>query len=305
MIDISVIIVNYNTCQVTLQCLDSIFQNTEGVSFEIIVVDNDSTKDDSKALLSRYPGIIYIQSEKNLGFGKANNLGYKKAKGRYILLLNSDTFLLNNSLKIFVDTFEKLPQYVGCIGSQLLSPDGKENNSYGEFPSIKNTVKSTLFFYLRLLGICKKRQISINPDKLNPFFVEYVIGADLCLKREVIEENGLFDPDFFMYYEESEMQFRYKKAGWKAMIIPGPRIVHLEYASTRGKSKKKYTYENRKIFLQGQFLYFRKRYSYPIYILYRIIFLFNFPLFLRYYYTITERIKLLGCLFLSTRYSIR
>lgn len=303
MIDISVIIVNFNTCKVTLQCLDSIFKYTEGVNFEVIVVDNASTRDNSQTMLSRYPGIIYIQSDKNLGFGKANNLGYKTAKGRYILLLNSDTYFQNNALKIFVDTFDKLPQNVACIGAQLLSPEGFENNSFGELPSFKNAAIATFGIYLYLLGLRKKGD-SRQSDKSNPFDVEYVMGADLCLKRDVIEENGMFDPDFFMYYEESEMQYRYKKAGWKAMIIPGPKIVHLECISTKDKSKKIYSYANRRMFLQGQFLYFRKRYSYPVYLLFRIMFLLNFPLFLRSYYSFAERLKLVCCLFSSTRLSL-
>ena len=304
MIDISVIIINYNTCKVTRQCLDSIFKYSKDVSFEVIVVDNASIHDDSRAVLSSYPGIVFIQSEKNLGFGKANNLGYKKATGRYVLLLNSDTYLLNNALKIYVEEFDKLPKNVACIGAQLLAPDGTYNNSYGDLPSFGRSVISTLGLYLYFFGIkCSNKSI-IHSDKYKPFEVPYVMGADLCIRRETISRNGLFDPDFFMYYEESEMQFRYRQAGWKSMIIPGPKIVHLECVSTKGKATRVYTYANRKMFLQGQFLYFRKRYSYPVYILYRFICLLNFPLFLRGYYTVSERVKLIGRLFSSTRLSI-
>ena len=96
--NISIIIVNYNTREVTKQCLDSIFKWTKDVSFEVIVVDNNS-HDGSKEMLASYPNIKYVQSGGNLGFGKANNLGYKFSSGRYILLLNSDTYLLNNAIK--------------------------------------------------------------------------------------------------------------------------------------------------------------------------------------------------------------
>lgn len=303
--DISVIIVNYNTSAITYNCLDSIFKYTKDVDFEVIVVDNDSQKDDSKSVLSRYPGIIYIQSEKNLGFGKANNLGYQIANGRYILLLNSDTYLLNNALKFFVEEFDKLPSKVACIGSQLLSADGTKNNSFGELPSFSSAARSSFGLYLGLLGIKFKHVSKIKESATEPFDVPYVMGADICIRREVIEKNGLFDPDFFMYYEESELQHRYQVAGYTSMIIPGPEIVHLECASTKGTSKKKYTYENRKMFLQGQFLYFRKIYSYPVYLLYRIMFLLCVPIFVvPSYYSWTEKAKLVGRLFSSTRLSI-
>lgn len=303
--DISVIIVNYNTCAITRDCLVSIFKYTRDVDFEVIVVDNDSQRDDSKSVLSIYPGIVYIQSEKNLGFGKANNLGYQHAKGRYVLLLNSDTYLQNNALKCFVEEFDKLSSDVACIGSQLLSADGTNNNSFGELPSFSSAARSCFGLYLGALGIKFKHVLQIKESATEPFWVPYVTGADICIRRGAIEKNGLFDPDFFMYYEETELQHRYQKAGYKSMIIPGPKIVHLECASTKGTTKKKYTYENRKMFLQGQFLYFRKNYSYPVYLLYRIMFLLRFPIFVvPSYYTWKEKIRLVGRLFSSTRLSI-
>lgn len=303
MVDISVIIVNYNTCKITCECLNSIFNHTQGVDFEVIVVDNNSTKDNSKHVLKDHSGIIFVQSNTNLGFGKANNLGYEKSTGRYILFLNSDTYLLNNALKIFVDEFDNMPKEIACIGAQLLAPDGTNNNSYGELPSFSKAAKSVAGLYLHPLGIHFKKKSEVVAQIDKPFEVPYVMGADLCLRREAIEQEGLFDPEFFMYYEESEMQYRYQQAGWKSMIVPGPKIVHLECVSTNGGVKQHYSYANRKMFLQGQFLYFRKRYNYPIYLLYRIMFLFSFPLYLRSYYTMKERVKLICRLFSSTRMS--
>lgn len=303
MIDISVIIVNYNTCHITCECLNSIFSNTRDVTFEVIVVDNNSQRDDSRQVLRRYPNIKYIQSDINLGFGKANNLGYKFACGRYILLLNSDTYLLNNAFKLFVDSFDQLSDDVACVGCQLLSSDGEKNNSYGEFPSLSSTIRATASIYLRLIGLRLRKKQIIEANEQSPFYVPYVMGADLCIRRAAIESCGLFDPDFFMYYEETEMQHRYMKAGYKAMIVPGPRIVHLECVSTQGSSKKKYTYSNRKMFLQGQFLYFRKVYSYPLYLIYRFVYFFNLPIYFRPYYSWIEKIKLMGRLMSSTRLS--
>lgn len=116
--DVSIIIVNYNTRQLTSNCIESIFKYTNGVSFEVILVDNAST-DGSIDFFTNDERIIFISSKENLGFGRANNLGYKVAKGRYIFLLNSDTLLLNNAIKIFCDTMSNVDGNIACIGTLL------------------------------------------------------------------------------------------------------------------------------------------------------------------------------------------
>lgn len=114
-VSVSIIIVSYNTCRLTQNCINSIFKHTMDVDFEVIVVDNDSC-DDSKEMLSADNRIVYIQSGGNLGFGRANNLGYTKAKGKYLFLLNSDTILKNNAVKLFYDIAENDSSEVGCWG---------------------------------------------------------------------------------------------------------------------------------------------------------------------------------------------
>lgn len=297
--DISVIIVNYNTCLLTCRCVDSILANTHDVQYEVIVVDNDSQNDDSKQVLSQYSGIRYVQADTNLGFGKANNLGYTYATGRYILFLNSDTYLLNDALLAFVHELETLPENVACVGAQLYSEDGKPNNSFSDLPSLSWYAKAVGGIYLYPFRRRQKnRQVAKISISKSPFEVPYVIGADLCIRRNVIEECGLFDPDFFMYYEDSEMQSRFRKAGYKAMIVPSPQIVHLEDASSSAKKTKQYTALSRKWNLQSQALYFKKVYSSPYYWLYRIISLFSFPLYMRSYYSSAEKRMLMRTLFL-------
>lgn len=292
--DISVIIVNYNTKDITKQCLDSIYKWTKDVDFEVIVVDNASC-DGSQSMLGSYPGINYIQSDANLGFGKANNLGFQHSKGRYILLLNSDTYLLNNALKAFVDELDDLPETVGCIGGWLRSPDGTPNHSYSFIPNLKTSIKTAFGVYGRLLGRKPKNQF-MNDDTSKSKEVEYVTGADICIRREVIEQCGLFDPDFFMYYEESEMQYRYSKAGFKSMIVPTPLIVHLECMSTKVEHKK-YSYSNRQMFFNSYLLFMKKRCSWIGYIIFRIAFVFQFPIFLAPYYSCKEKLGMIALLF--------
>ena len=288
--DISIIIVNYNTKDITRQCLDSIFDKTKNVKFEVIVVDNDSN-DGSKEMLSKYDRIKYVQSGTNLGFGKANNLGYSKAVGRYVLLLNSDTYLLNNAIKLFVDAFDKLDDSVGCIGCRLKDPDGNYNHSFGKIPDLTGALKAAVSFYLKPFGIKLCRFNERKYDCQEAFEVDYIIGADLCIRRNCIEKCGLFDPDFFMYYEESELQNRYKKNGFKSMIVSGPEIVHLECASTK-KQGKKYTYRNRRMFFSSYILYMKKKYGFWGYGLFRFIFLFYIPIFFASYYSLKESFEM-------------
>lgn len=292
--NISIIIVNYNTREVTKQCLDSIFKWTKDVSFEVIVVDNNS-HDGSKDMLASYPNIKYVQSGGNLGFGKANNLGYKFSSGRYILLLNSDTYLLNNAIKCFVDEFDKLPPTVGCIGGWLRSPDGDITNSYGQIPNIYSAINNSFGLYLRGLGI-KPTQKKEYDDTAKSKHVEYVMGADICIRREVVEKCGMFDPDFFMYYEESEMQYRYRQSGYTSMIVPTPLIVHLECVSSKVENKK-YSYSNRQTFFNSYMLYMKKTCSPLVYLFFRIVFLFQFPIFLASYYTLKEKLAMLALMF--------
>lgn len=302
--DISVIIVNYNTCALTRKCVDSIFAYSHGVQYEVIVVDNDSRNDDSKLVLSQYPGIRYVQADSNLGFGRANNLGYSLATGRYILFLNSDTYLLNDALKAFVEGLDNLHNEVACVGAQLLSEDGAPNNSYSNLPTISWYVRAIANLYLTPFHTLRKQtQSQSHPEVEAPFEVPYIIGADLCVRRDVIERCGLFDSDFFMYYEDSELQARYHRMGYKSMIIPSPRIVHLECASSRLIRPKQYSAITRKWFLQSQALYFQKVYSAPVYWLYRILSILSFPLYLRSYYTGEEKRMLMHTLFNPTKAS--
>lgn len=283
--NVTIIIVNYNTLNTTKDCINSIFENTKDIDFEVILVDNDS-HDGSKEFFTKDKRILFIESGKNLGFGKANNLGFKYAKGKYIFLLNSDTILLNNAVKKFYDAMENQTEDIACMGTILKASDGiTNNNSYGKLPTISSTIKS-------LLGIYLKMNIKKDTEKIQPppFLVEYVIGADLFIRRNVIEKLGLFDPDFFMYFEESEMQYRYRSRGYKSMIISDPQIIHLECVSVGGN--KQYSYRQRSMYLESMFMYMRKRYSKLSYFIFRLIAIFYLPIILKKRYTFVENLSL-------------
>lgn len=285
--NLSVIIVNYNTLEVTAQCLDSIFRLTHGVTFEVILVDNAST-DGSREFFARDRRIKYIYNATNLGFGKANNLGFESATGEYIFLLNSDTVLLNNAVSLFHEAIRKLPENVACIGAQLLSPELQPNHSYACFPTLYSTCATIGRVYKNILGFKNVLQ-EIVPGS-EPFEVPYITGADLFIKRSVIERCGLFDPDFFMYFEETEMQYRYHRAGYAMYIVPEPQIIHLESGST--KKAKRSNFKSKHLFFNGFFTYLKKRYSWPVYFLFRLVLLAYLPLCFNNKYTMKESLRL-------------
>lgn len=273
--DVSIILVNYNTKELTTNCISSIRKKTVGISYEIIVVDNAST-DGSKEIFSRDEEIKYLYQEKNLGFGKANNIGYKSARGKYVFLLNTDTLLKNNAVKHFFDFMENAPSNIGCVGCLLQDKDGNRIHSYGNFHTISNSIYQWIIFPLfHKLGIAKQLKKYDDPVKYHTsaFRVDYITGADLFIRQSLIEKYGLFDPDFFMYYEESFMQKKYAKHGYISYIIHEPQIIHLEGASYTGKSLKK-----RIMVLAGLFTYMKKDLSPLKYLLFSSIFKLNYIL---------------------------
>ncbi len=246
--DVSIIIVNYNTLQLTKNCINSVFEKTNGLEFEVILVDNASS-DGSKEYFEKDERIKYIYNSENVGFGRANNLGYKYAKGDYIFLLNSDTLLLNNAIYELVDFMNNHHEIAIC-GGQLFNSDMKKCNSYGLLlPSIKQEF-DTLFRNRFSKRLRQKLVSDLSSDGFAT--IGYVIGADMMLRRDKIEEIGMFDPDFFMYYEETEMTYRYASRGYKSVFYPKAEIQHLEGKSFSFKEKRV------KMFLSSRRLYYKK-----------------------------------------------
>lgn len=246
--DVSIIIINYNTLQLTHNCIESVFAKTKNIDFEVILVDNAST-DGSKEFFEKDERIKYIYSQENLGFGRGNNLGYKYAKGNYIFLLNSDTVLINNAIYELV-TFMNNHFDITICGGQLFNTEMQKCHSYGLFlPSLKQEV-DTLF---RGLFSRKKRKHIESELLLNGYaVVGYITGADMLLRRDKVDEIGLFDPDFFMYYEETEMSRRYANKGYLSVFYPKAEIQHLEGKSFSFKESRE------RMFLESRRLYYTK-----------------------------------------------
>lgn len=256
---VSIIIVNYNTKQITNNCLNSIKQYTENIDYEIILVDNAST-DGSKEHFENRKDITYIYSKENLGFGRANNLGAKSASGEFLFLLNSDTILIENSIQKIYDFYIKYEKElkIGALGC-LLVDENLVVNGYGDrFPSCKEEISNYLS-RIPLLNFFYKKNTKNKTDYLsNEYFeIDYVIGADIFIRKEKFTEIKGFDEDFFMYYEESDLQKRIKTIlNLKNYVHTKTRIIHLEDAS--GKNIKKYTNKKRIIVHKSKNLYLKK-----------------------------------------------
>lgn len=263
--DVSIIIVNYNTKQLTKACIDSIIEYTTDVTYEIILVDNAST-DGSVEMFSRDTNIRFLPQSQNLGFGKANNIGIQVAKGKYVFLLNSDTYLCNNALKLFFDFCEgNHDKKIGAVGCLLNGKDLKRTHSFADFPKISKVLFSRLVNPLyKLFGNTYNTLDNDSLIKDSPFKVDYVTGADIFIRKSLLDKYGAFDPEFFMYFEETEMQHRLTKAGYPSYILPAPEIVHLEGSSIKKTNKRNI----RKMMMvqRSQFLYFKKQHLvFPIF----------------------------------------
>jgi GT2 family glycosyltransferase len=274
---VSIIIVNYNTTKLLLNCLFSIKKQTQNIDYEIIVVDNASTEV-LDAITINFPEVILIKLQQNIGFGKANNKGIEIAKGQYVFLLNSDTILLNNAIKNFADFMSnQKTDKIGAIGGQLLEIDRvTKNHSSSAFPSFKAEFKEEVN---RISRVLLKKDILIKPNEKrirydqNFIEVDYVTGADLFMPSSVLKEIGIFDPQFFMYYEETDLQKRMQNAGYKRLIIANTKIVHLEGGSF--DTTKKISGKRLLMIEESKFKYFKKHKSTVPYYIYRVLYLFS------------------------------
>lgn len=249
--DVSVIIVNYNTAGLVIDAVASVLEQTHGVSYEVIIVDNASPDGSGETLKQRYEGceaVKVILSDANLGFGGANNLGFSHSEGRHILFLNPDTVLLNNAVALMVEYLENEPQ-VGVCGGNLFSQDGSPASSFRRvFPSVSYEL-STMFGHLPEKLLYGRNTVFNHTDR--PVDVAFITGADLMIRRSVADIVGLFDTKFFMYYEETDLCLRVSQAGYAVRSLPEARICHLEGKSLSNLERKAaINFQSRRLFLE-------------------------------------------------------
>lgn len=241
-VNVSVVIVNFNTKDITLECIKSLLKHTANIGFEIITVDNGSTDGFVEAVKKLNSGktvIRVIANKDNLGFAAANNQGLKEAKGEYVLFLNSDTLVKDNVLGSVFDWME-VNQEVGAAGVKIVGKDGKVQEAGGYFPTLLRVFSWMTIQDLPLVDSfikpfhpLKKKSFLANTEFFNrQQHLDWIIGAFVFARKAVIDEIGGWDASYFMYTEDTDLCFRIKQAGYKIAYLPTWQITHLGGASS-------------------------------------------------------------------------
>lgn len=230
--DVSVIIINWNTKEILRDCLTSVYEQAGDIVYEVIVVDNASTDGSVEMIKSDFEQAVLIENPDNRGFARANNQGIAVAKGRYVLLLNSDTVVLDGVIAKTVDFADSHPQ-AGVIGCRVLNQDGTLQPTCFMYPSVLNMFLSSTYLYKlfpksRFFG----RERMTWWDRNDTREVDVVTGCFMLVRKEAIDQVGAMDERFFMYAEETDWCYRFKKSGWQIMFTPAAEIIHLGGQST-------------------------------------------------------------------------
>ncbi|MEK7502354.1 MAG: glycosyltransferase family 2 protein [Patescibacteria group bacterium] len=237
MIDLSIIIVSYNTKDFIRECLKSIRVTSKGFDYEIIVVDNVSSDGTSQMVKEEFPDVIAIKSRKNLGFSKANNAGVEKSKGRYVLFLNPDTVVYKDSLFGMVKFMDEHKE-AGAATCKLVMPGGRlDDAAHRGFPNPWNSLSyfsglSKLFPSSKLFGGYNLGWMDLS----KPHEIDACAGAFMMVRRQAGEKIGWWDEDYFFYGEDLEFCFRLKEIGWKIYFVPSVSVLH--YKGVSGGIKK-------------------------------------------------------------------
>lgn len=228
MLDVSVVIVNYKSPQFTLQCIESIYKLSSGISFEIIVVDNFSQDGSVQLIQSKYPEVVVLPLSENIGYSRGNNEGMKIAKGKYFLVLNNDTIFTENILQPLVKLMDDDQSIsASCIG--LYYPDGIQQASGYNFVYGGLNMILTLPFFSDILKVAKKVFNIKKPHATQATGLEkidWISGAFMFVRKSAVDKVGGFDDDFFLFSEEIEWCYRLNKAG-KMVINHDLSIIHL------------------------------------------------------------------------------
>lgn len=259
--DVSVLIVSFNTADLLRRCLASIYEHVQGVEFEVIVVDNASSDNSAHVVRHEFPQAVVAENEENVGFGAALNRAAKHATGRYLLLLNPDAELHNNAVRHFVEFMEAHEAHgIGALGANLTDRGGRPVHSFADFINIRRDLGWRYRAALKkLLKIQTRKSFGRRAPRSEPgsgyIEVDYVTGADLFMTRALFTDLGGFDEAYFMYSEEMDLQYRMMQRGLRRLIVEGPRISH-EVGGSFSESNRR-----RIMMTVGQLTFVRRRYG--------------------------------------------
>jgi GT2 family glycosyltransferase len=244
---VSIVIVSYNVRQLLVQCIDSVRKALVGLDGEIVVVDNCSKDDTVACLKADYPDVRLLANQENMGFARANNQAIRQSDSEYVLLLNPDTLVGENTLRETLAFMDAHPE-AGGAGVRMLTREGSPA------PESRRAIPTPWVAMLKMMGFTRRYYMSDLPWD-EPSRIEVVSGAYFMLRRKAIEQVGLLDEDFFMYGEDIDLSYRLLKGGWQNWYLPYD-IVHFKGGSTQ-KSSFRYVH----VFYQAMLIFFRKHYS--------------------------------------------
>lgn len=239
MVDLSIVIVNWNGKELLKKCLASIFGNDPPISYEVFVVDNGSSDGSVFMVEEEFPQVKLIKNDQNLGFARANNQAIKKSQGRYILLLNNDTEIIPGALEGMVEFMDGTPSAGACCG-KLFFPDMTHQVGFNvrRFPRLVNAFVE--YFWMNRFWLSNpftKKFFMMGEDFNKIISVDQPAGACLMVRKEVVDTVGLLDEEFFILFEDVDWCWRIKKAGWKIYFLPQCRFVHHLSAAFKRWSK--------------------------------------------------------------------
>ena len=257
--DVTVVVVNYNTAHLLDRMFEALETGRGGLRLQVIVIDNASRDRSVELLHAKYPDAELIENKVNVGFGRANNQALPRARGRYLVLLNTDAF-------VFPDTLEKTVAFMdahpdcGVLGVKLVNPDGSLQPSCRYFPTPWNVFVASykgdwlawwLFLNTRLVDDMSWDHASVRE-------CDWVPGAYYMVRREVIERVGLFDPRYFLYFEEVDHCRRVRQAGWSVIYYPRTQVLHIGGESAESEGPLTVGRQISALQIESKLLYFRK-----------------------------------------------
>ena len=234
--ELTVIIVSFNTKELTLRCLDLITRELLDYTHDITIVDNCSHDGSAEAIRNYYPQILVIENNFNMGFGSACNLAMERASGKFLLFLNSDAFFCPGSLPILLNKMKRFSN-IGMIGPAVLDENQNITRSCFRFTTLSRLILSKLA--LASFSYYPAQSAVDDQD------VDWLSGCCMLVRSEVYRQVGGFDPQFFLYFEETDWAYRIRKSGWRVVYTPEPKVVHIGGASTRMSNKWKHGMLNR------------------------------------------------------------
>ena len=258
--DLSVVILNFNTCDLLRDSIKSIFESTHNIDFEVIVVDNASVDNSCEMVKTEFPNVKLIENKKNTGFSHGNNLGIKETSGEYICLLNPDTVVKENTFEYLIKFMKENPE-CGISGPKIYFGDGSIQFSFRSFPSFSTALFNRASTLTKLFpkNPFSDAYLMTSTDRDQPGEVDWLSGSCMVVNKKAIDEVGLLDENFFMYAEDVDWCYRMKQKGWKNFYCPSGTIIHYTEQSSKQYPIKS-LYERHR----SMYYFYKKHYSYHI-----------------------------------------